>query len=76
MVERLPMQIHDDGCRLPRRAPRPRAPAGVCRRAALAEWREFSYDLRRNKGHDAWVCKWCIGHLTRALAFRAAARQP
>lgn len=48
----------------------------ACRRAALIAWREFAYDLRRNRGHDAWVCKWCIGHITRAIAFRAAARTP
>lgn len=48
----------------------------ACRRAALAEWRKFAYDLRRNSGHNAWVCKWCIGHIARVLAFRAAARTP
>jgi hypothetical protein len=48
----------------------------ACRRAARIAWREFAYDLRRNSGHNAWVCKWCIGHLADALAFRAAARTP
>lgn len=54
----------------------------ACRRAALIAWREFAGGARQ--GHDAWhseankahACLWCEENLARALAFRAAARQP
>ncbi len=46
----------------------------ACRRGALAGWREFARAARRR--HNAWTCGVCADTLARALAFRAAARQP
>lgn len=48
----------------------------ACRRAALAEWRDFASDLRAKALHDAWACQWCHRQIALALAFRSAAREP
>ena len=61
--------LHD---RLTARLDRERRQA--CRRGALAGWREFARAARRR--HNAWTCGVCADTLARALAFRAAARQP